>query len=420
MARILTSGAESGDLTIENVASTVTNSGVVGFDTITFRSGARSFKCSSNDPVSRAFIKNSGGFTAVLGTTYFGRAYLNFTNLPTNTFRIVDWTVNNTQIIGARISAVGKLQLWNETGTPAQIGSDSVVTLVTGKWYRIELKLSVAAGPLNNVELQLDGVSVASATGLALTASTATWLFQAGFIGTSGIGGGPCYIDDYAINDSTGASQTSWPGSGKVVLLLPISDSAGGTGWTLGTGTALGGNGFKAVSNTPPQGVADLTAGSDTKQIRNAASAANSNYDANLRSYSTAGILTGATINVLVPVIATAAPVSTSAKLGTVGIASNPAIANIALGAAGTSGAFWQGNAAGTYAAGWKVSYGTTTYAPSVTLGTSPVMRVTQVTASTRIAMVCFMGMQVDYTPASTVKVPIMQLASAMGRQIPD
>jgi hypothetical protein len=38
--------------------------------------------------------------------------------------------------------------------------------------------------------------------------------------------------------------------------------------------------------------------------------------------------------------------------------------------------------------------------APSVTLGTAPVMRITQVTASTRIAVVCAMFIYVDYTPA--------------------
>jgi hypothetical protein len=40
------------------------------------------------------------------------------------------------------------------------------------------------------------------------------------------------------------------------------------------------------------------------------------------------------------------------------------------------------------------------TEAPTVTLGTAPVMRITNSTASTRIADVCFMGIYVDYTAA--------------------
>src|SRR6266576_2199201 len=37
------------------------------------------------------------------------------------------------------------------------------------------------------------------------------------------------YIDDVALNDTTGANQNTWPGEGKVVLLVPTADSAKGT-----------------------------------------------------------------------------------------------------------------------------------------------------------------------------------------------
>jgi hypothetical protein len=108
--------------------------------------------------------------------------------------------------------------------------------------------------------------------------------------------------------------------------------------------------------------------------------------------------------------------VSTSAKVGQVGVVSNPAIAVINLTA--NSGQFWSGTAAGTYPTGWKWSHGTVTYAPSVTLGTAPVMRVTQVTSSTRIAMACFMGIYVDYTPAvsSFVAAPLESRLQAVPR----
>jgi hypothetical protein len=43
------------------------------------------------------------------------------------------------------------------------------------------------------------------------------------------------------------------------------------------------------------------------------------------------------------------------------------------------------------------------TETPTVTLGTAPVMQITQVTASTRVAIVCFVGMYVDYTPAAAL-----------------
>jgi hypothetical protein len=121
-----------------------------------------------------------------------------------------------------------------------------------------------------------------------------------------------------------------------------------------------------------------------------------------MTTYTAAGAGAGATVNAVLPVVATAAPVTTSSKAGTVGVVSNPAITNVSLGATGTAGAFWSGLAGGTYGAGWKWSLGTMTQAPTVTLGTAPVMRITQVTSSTRIAVVCFMGIYVDFTPAAS------------------
>lgn len=276
----------------------------------------------------------------------------------------------------------GKLSVYN--GSNTLIGT-STTALTTGQWYwigtRSEAISSVAL-------LQINGVDEVSGT------QTDQFSGAYGCIGTeaSAI---DVYIDDI-IRLNTGFLAPS-----KVGLLLPTADSAGGTGWVLGTGTALGGNGWVAVDNTPPVGVADLAAGSDVKQIRNATAAANSNYDATMTTYTAAGVGESDSVLAIRPIVVTAAPVSTSAKQGTVGVASNPAIANIALGAGGTAGAFWSGVAGGTYPTGWKVSFGTLTDAPSVTVGTAPVMRVTQVTSSTRIAVVCFMGIQVAWTPAA-------------------
>jgi hypothetical protein len=156
----------------------------------------------------------------------------------------------------------------------------------------------------------------------------------------------------------------------------------------------------------PPDSAADLTVHADAMQIRNATSNANVNYDATMTTYTAAGIAASDIVTVIVPMIATGAPVTTSAKAGTVGVVSNPAIANIALGAGGTSGAFWSGVTMGTYPTGNKWSFGTTTYSPSVTLGTAPVMRVTQVTSSTRIAIVTEMGMYVEYAPKTSLLIP--------------
>jgi Glycosyl hydrolases family 39/Concanavalin A-like lectin/glucanases superfamily len=331
--------------------------------------------------------------------TYYNRMYLNFANLPASggiaIFRLAG-------SITVRITSAGKLQLWNEVSTATQIGSDSVATIATGTYYRVEVKFIVSAGQiLTDAELQLDGVSVAIGTGLTANVSKST--VQLGWITTPGASK-VFYVDDVAINDNGGSVNNTWPGSGKVVMLLPTGDSAEGAGWTRGNGTAFSGsNGWDSVNNEPPVGIADLGgAGADTGQIRNAGSNANSNMDVTVTTYTAAGIGASDVINAIQMWAITAAPVVTSAKQGTLGMAGNPGQTAVALGSGGTAGAFWQGNAGGTFPTGWKHSPGTVIEAPTgLTLGAAPTARVTQVTASTRIAVVCFMGAYVDYTPVS-------------------
>lgn len=350
-----------------------------------------------------------------LGQTVYCRFYLNVVTLLAAGDAIFLFSLNS---IGTATSAAiaGSqgviLELSNSAGStsiyrPSLSCSDGTTqqalgitpVLNTNTWYRIEISLSIGTGAVDSVNALVDGVSFVSATGLSIadiwpsSVDVGAWAE----FGTPSVGN--IYIDDVAVNDSTGTSQNTWPGSGKIVLLKPISDSAKGTGWTNDNASTT--NLFDNVNNTPPVGIADTTSGGGGHQIRNATSNANSNYDAMIATYSSAGIGSLDTITVIDPIIATSAPVATSAKQGTVGVTTNPAITNISLGAAGSSGAFWGGIAAGFYQTGWKWSHGTIQYLNSlVNKSTSPVMRVTQVTSSTRVAMVCFMGIYVEYVPA--------------------
>ena len=234
--------------------------------------------------------------------------------------------------------------------------------------------------------LQINGMDAVTVAGTTTVTSTRALLGAP--VGTE-TGDLTAYYDDVII-DNAGFLPPS-----KCGLLLPTADSARTTGWVTGAGgtTAL----WDAVNNRPPTATTDP--GSATSQIRNATSEASASYDATLQTYAVGGVVTGDTILAVQNVIATAAPVTTSAKQGLVGNASNPAITTIALGAGGTAGAFWSGAAAAAYPTGWKISLGTMTLNPSVVVGTAPVMRVTQVTSSTRIADVGFMGLNFAWTP---------------------
>lgn len=399
MARLATTGFEIADPVDSSPEGVPV--GTVTRDTGTFRSGVASAKCDSGAGNAAAYVRPTGAsnFTDVVisaSTTYYSRCYLNFTALPGTTTRVAEIAAAlGSNGLSARLTTGGKLQLFNNL-SGLQVGSDSAATIATGTWYRIEISVTISAAPqLTAGELRLDGATVATVSGLTHTIPTQVVSGWTSAPGANKV----CYVDDVALNDNSGANQNTWPGDGRIVLLKPISDSAVGASWTDdAAGTT---NIWDAVTNTPPAGIADTTSGSGLHQIRNAGSNSSS-YDANLTSYTTAGVGATDTVNVLVPLTATGAPVVTGAKTGSLGIASNPTIANIAFVHGGTAAAnFWSGAAAGTYLTNWKWEVGTVTYAPSVTLGTSPVARVT-ITGGTaaRIAMVCAMFMYVDYTPA--------------------
>jgi hypothetical protein len=401
MARLLTTGWE-----IE--ASSTSGSPDFGGtnctrDATKARSGAASLKCAGT-AAAAALASSTLPLTFATGQTVIARAYMSFDASPTATVTVMRLTAVPT-VASVRMTSTGTLILANDADV--QIGSASSALSLDGTtFYRIELSAIVTGGSAETVELRINGTSIAS--GSSTASGSGSWGLGCGWLSAAPGKTANIWVDDVAVNDATGGSQNTWPGDAKVVLLKPTADSAVGTGWTKGnTGAAPL---FQNLDDTPPSSDADLTANADTMQIRNATSNANTNYDATMTTYTAAGVGATDTVNVVVPLIATGAPVTTSSKQGTVGVVSNPTITNVALGAGGSAGAFWSGVATGVYPTGIKWSLGTTTYAPSVTLGTAPVMRVTQVTSSTRIAIVAEMFMYIDYTP-SVIPIPFVNMA---------
>jgi len=398
MARIATAGFEA-CVPTNNVVSADNPLGGSIFGTLTRdttnqRTGNGCLGCASGASNAAAYL-NFGNGKIVASGTYFFRAYIRFDALPSGNTEII--ILGSTGVAGL-LKSTGKLALWNET-SGTQIGSDSATTLAINTWYRLELKaITNASNQITDAELLLDGVQVAIVSGQTIAVGSSN-----AYVGWTVAPGASknLYVDDVALNDATGTHNNGYPGSGKVVMLIPVSDNAVGTGWTLGTGTAISSNsGSTAVKNEPPLGVADLAAGSDTKQVRNATANASVNFDENLTTYTNGGVGSSDTINVVIPWICTGAASATSPKSFTVGVSSNPVISQ------GASTSCYQGSSVmGTYPTGWKWTSGTQTEAPTVTLGSSPVMRCQQVTSSTRIIGVCFMGMYVDYTPSGAITV---------------
>lgn len=326
---------------------------------------------------------------------YYARAYFRVDSLPTGTVRIMYLSDNSTPLAGARLTSGGKIQLWNETGTPAQIGSDSSATIAVDTWYRLEVYCKTLSGAGDDeCELRLDGTTVASQSAMSLGTSMVTRVF---FGWLNGPGASKSiYFDDLVVNDDQGGVNDSWPGAGGVAYLFPTGDNARGANWTAGAGGTS--NLYAAVDSiVPTTGVATGSA-TDTTQIRNTNTAdTTGNYDADMQSYTTAGFIAEDTIQ-KVQTVMLGGSSDTTYVTSAMQVVSNPAQGSE------DSKLFGRGAAVGTFGSNWATHYGTAQDSPSVTLGTQPVVRVGRRGTESGAVHISAMLLAVDYlegTPAS-------------------
>jgi hypothetical protein len=138
-----------------------------------------------------------------------------------------------TTIIGSvgRNATSGLLEI--RIGTTLTATGSIVITKST--WVSIEWHLKIAdSGGIS--EVKVDGIADVT-TGLTDTKPGADTTVDNLYI-SANTGAGTLYIDDIAINDTTGGVDDSWCGDGKVIILTP--NAAGdATQWsTFPTGTA--------------------------------------------------------------------------------------------------------------------------------------------------------------------------------------
>lgn len=354
-------------------------------ETGTVRSGGASAKATGTGWTQTWTTRSS-----VDGRRYYARGYYRFAGLPDASLSVLSFIQSSAVLIGARVSASGKLQLF---ANGSQVGSDSAVTFTTDVWYRIELMGRITTGAGDEAELRLDGEVVASTTGQSWTDSSITdWAFGIGDYAGSSV---TFYMDDLALNDDQGTSQNSWPGEGRVWLLKPAADSAIGSNWqapqTTGSDVT---NIYLSVDNTPPLGVAHSdTDANNARYIFETTSGTNINYDATCQSYLAAGVPATERI-ALAQVIANHGSSSATNTTGAVKLVSNPADA-------GETSLIFDNGIAGTFPTNWFTTAGAVVYDPAVAMGTGPVARIGKRTATTRVVMCDFLGVLVESAPGA-------------------
>jgi len=210
MTRIWTDGFEIQDL----------NGYCVGFDgsiNTTFkRSGAASAKVQNSGPTSNGTIAFS--FTPV------SEFYLRFGVyiVTTDLWPFIIWRSGATEKGKIYFTGCNVISAYsNATGTVVDTGDTPLFESV---WYLIEVHVKMDA-TTGKIEAKLDGKSTLEVdfTGNTGAGTIDTIEF---FIGYGGLGDiCTAYFDDIALNDTAGGVDDSWPGEGKIIIMMPNDDS---------------------------------------------------------------------------------------------------------------------------------------------------------------------------------------------------
>lgn len=246
-------------------------------NTTTKRYGAASLRTnpsSSTQGMSYSFA------SADVADDFYFRAYVYMASLPSSVYAKIVVAQDNAGSDQASIrfcasSCTGGtsnvLQLWNEEDN-AQVGSDSTLVLAANKWYMLELKVDATTIGSTALAARVDNVEFASGT---VNHANGVKTLALGIITT--VSTADLYWDDVAINQGTGVTQNTYPGSGAVVAMQP--DAVGdNTAWNISVSCAAVDH--TCVNEVPPNDATTAVASTTINQVE----------DDNLESATSAGI----------------------------------------------------------------------------------------------------------------------------------
>ena len=168
---------------------------------------------------------------------------LMLTQRPTSLSRLVACREGTLTHSNIAVTTAGAIRMRRGT---TQLGTDSTFTFATNTRYRIEMRTVIAdTGGL--IEVRVDGVSVASVTGVDTrdgSTGVAASIELASMIHSSGLGF--TIFDNLTVNNTAGDAPTSWPGAKRIETIFPDSDAS--VQWTPSTG----GLNYELVNDATP------------------------------------------------------------------------------------------------------------------------------------------------------------------------
>ncbi len=208
MARVWMSSFELNSRTAEMEFSTFGTGGVVQS---TFTHGASRYAWNATTAPNDAFIRQPI-YAADVSTVAYQRIWIRIESNPSATASILAFAAAaNTARGDIALTTTGTLRLRQNAGT--QIGSESAA-LTVGRWHCVELKNDPTSSP-GTITARLDGVQFAS----GLNDATTVWAqVRCGHVTSITAS---YYLDDWALNDSAGSTNNSYPGMSSIVHCYP-------------------------------------------------------------------------------------------------------------------------------------------------------------------------------------------------------
>jgi hypothetical protein len=253
MARIWASGFELGNN--KEFANTLTNA---LYSTTTVRSGNYSGEVSALVSGNRWGWNNSwsgGG-----NSNAFQSIYMYVEVLPSAENTFIAFVRTSTIQSWITLGSDGLLRLYDEDGV---IGDPSAAVPI-GSWFKIDLRQDTtpAAGS-HVIEARLNNTVFATSSTRSIALGSSV-LWCGGNLLQEAQTVGEWYFDDWKVNDDQGSFETSYPGEGKIIHLMP--NAAGDNAdWARG-GDDSGAN-FSQVDEVPPNDVTDYVSSNTLDNI---------------------------------------------------------------------------------------------------------------------------------------------------------
>lgn len=213
----------------------------ISISSTTHRNNKYSVRCNAMTSLQKTYVGVT--YTPNGNVNYYVRFYLLVHALPNvaNTiFNFSDGVLSN--LANVFLTTTGALTVNGNATTSGNLSLDV--------WHLIEFHLdNTQVGSTDIMELRVDGSQVYLSNNTSI--GNTTQLHIGGNIQGEACTSGDWFFSDFAVNDTTGTTETSWVGPGQTAYLVPAAAGDNNT-WQTSAGGAGSATNLSAVNEDPP------------------------------------------------------------------------------------------------------------------------------------------------------------------------